>query len=150
MSGHSGCQINGTGTFRAVKTPNSLGVMGIHVDGFTSVAPTGRYADSEPNTFAFKFFGAGCSFGHTAYGAVCNNAFHGGSVAVFQRGRNQFGHSFGHIHGLHFEAFSHASFSPVNYGTYSYFGMFSHNVLYFNIVNDYILIARCRLAPKSY
>ena len=84
VGGQYGSQIHSAWTLGAVKAPNSLGVVGIHVHGFGTVAPARCNGDGGTNTLTFKLLGAGSTLGHTTDGSVGNHALNRRAVAITQ------------------------------------------------------------------
>ncbi len=86
MCGKNGGKIDGSGPLSAVESPHGLGPIGVHVHGFTAIAPARGHSDGGADAFALEFFGTCGGFRHTAYGSVGDHALHGRSVGIAEIG----------------------------------------------------------------
>ena len=77
MTRKRGGEVNRAGALGAVKAPNRLGAVWIHVHRFGTVAPAGGNGDAEADALALEFLLAGRGFAHPADIGVGDHAFDG-------------------------------------------------------------------------
>ena len=77
MTCERGGEVNRAGALGAVKAPDRLGTVWIHVHRFGTVAPTGGNGDAETDALALEFLFASRSFAHPADVGVGDHAFDG-------------------------------------------------------------------------
>ena len=105
-------EIDGAGTLGAVKAPDGLDGVPVHVHGFRTVAPAGGDGQGNGDAFAAELFLTGGSFSHPADGGVRNDDLYRLAVGIAQVFLKQPGGGTGHVHGLVLQAFPHLQGAP--------------------------------------
>ena len=116
VSSHDGGQVHSAGALRAVKAPNRLNGVGVHVKGLRSVAPAGGHRQGGNHILAGKIFGTlGCLCA-AADGGGGEHALYRRAVRIAQIFFDQRFGCGGHAHGLSLQALTHAAPAAVNGG----------------------------------
>ena len=135
MGSKNAGKIHRTGSFGAVKAPNSFYGILLHVHSLAAVAPAGSNGQCNGYAFLFKLGGAGGGLADPAYRSIGNNYFYRFAVGISQIILKQLCRGFGHVHGLVFKrlAYSEGPSSSVNDGTYAYRRVFAYQSAFSHI-----------------
>ena len=143
VCGKHGGKIDRTGALGAVKAPNALDRVRVHVHRFGAIAPAGRDRERDRNALTLEFFGPRRRFGNATDGGVGDHNLHGGTVGVAQIVLKKLGGTVSHAHRLLLQRLTHpkSTTSAVDRGTDADHGMgadqliFSHGNSPFRLLN---------------
>ena len=106
MGGQNGSQINRAGALGSVEPPNGFDGHGVHIHGFSPIAPTGSDGQSDVDALLFEIIGAGGRFGNAPNRRGSNDDFHRLPIAVAKVFFEQLFGGQSHSHGLLLQRFA--------------------------------------------